>query len=113
MTFHSLKKRDNGQYELQLTLYRDNKDPQVFQAFFNVSPNLKLSTPGGDTYQYYSSNSSGDGDKINRTFIFNRRGGGRGDSAAKAPEPNKLVIQVPSATQEVNIPFELVDLPMP
>jgi hypothetical protein len=125
VTFKSLKKREDGQgrapqqYVMEMVLYRDGKDQQEFQQNFNITPTMKLTDSKGGTFQYRNNGGRGDGESITRTFNFYRTaGGGRGAPPAEAGgsgtnEPVKLVIQIPSATQELNIPFELVDLPMP
>jgi hypothetical protein len=43
-------------------------------------------------------------------FQWRGGGGGGGGSSAEAPDPTKLVIGLASSTQDVAIPFELVDL---
>jgi hypothetical protein len=117
-TFKSLTKNDNGQYNLQIIMYRgDNEDQRTFQqTAFSVEPVLKLTDAGNTRYQSHSSGGSSDGEKVTRHFTFARRGsGGRASAgaAADAPDPTKLVIELATTTQDVAIPFELVDLPLP
>ena len=114
-TFKPLKKAEGGgggQYELEMVIYRDGKDQEAFNAIWQLSPNLKLTDAKGQVFRFSNQGGNGDGEKITRRFRFYNRGGGEpapGDKDA----PIKLVIAVPSATQNVNVPFELVDLPLP
>jgi hypothetical protein len=112
-TFKSLKKVDGqeGQYELSVVFYRDGKDPETFNQMWQMTPNLKLTDAKGEVFRFGGGGGNGDGEKITRQFRFYNRNGGR--NAAPAAEPAKLVITVPSATQQVNVPFELADLPLP
>jgi hypothetical protein len=108
ITFKSLKKRDNGQYILELVYYRDGRDQNVFNQLYNTKVDLKLIDAKDGRYQFYNAGGHGDGESITREFNFSRR-----SNEPNAPEPTKLTIQVPTATQPIDIPFELVDLPMP
>jgi hypothetical protein len=114
LSFNSLTKTENGQYQLELVYYRGERDQQAFNSLWNITPTLKLIDAKDSRYQFNQSGGRGDGEKITRQFTFYRRseGGGR-DTSADAPQPTKLIISVPTATQEIAIPFELVDLPLP
>ena len=106
MTIKSLKK-NNNQYELELVYHRGSTDPQTFsRSHRNLMPNLKLTDASGGSYMARQSGGRGDGESITRTFVFYSRGG-------KPGEPTKLTLEVPTTTQELSIPIELVDLPMP
>jgi hypothetical protein len=111
ITFKSFKKNDTGRYTLELVFARGDMDPQTFQqTAFNNEPGLKLTDSGG-RYQAYSSGGSSSQDEATRQFSFARRA--RAPAAGPPPDPDKLIIEIPTATQDVAIPFELVDLPMP
>jgi hypothetical protein len=108
-TFKSLKK-EGDRYMLEIVFYRDGRDQQEFSQAFNESPSIKLTDAKGRAYRFYNSGGNGDGETITRRFTLQKRS----RDAADAPgEPVKLVIEVPTATQNVPIPFELIDLPMP
>jgi hypothetical protein len=107
-TFKSLKK-DGDRYMLELVFYRDGRNPQEFNQVFNESPTIKLTDAKGRAYGFYNSGGNGDGEKITRRFTLQKRS--RGEEAPG--EPVKLVIEIATATQNVPIPFELLDLPMP
>ena len=115
ITFKSLKKNDAGRYTVEIIMYRGEKEEQqTFQnTAFSTEPVLKLSDSGDGRYQVWSSGGSSDGTKVTRQFQFNRRNPGGSSSAGDPPEPNKLVMEFPTAMQDVAIPFELVDLPLP
>jgi hypothetical protein len=113
ITFKSFKKQDNGRYQLEMVVYRGaDQDQQEFQqSTYNAQPQMELTDAGKGRYQIWSSGGHGSQDEITRQFTFSRRGGEA--AGAASPEPTKVTIQIPTATQEVAIPFELVDLPMP
>ena len=116
--FKSFKKgNDDNQYTLELEMFRGNdEDQNTFQQnAFSSQPNIKLIDNANGRYQAWGGGGSNDGDKVTRQFTLalrNRTAGGRASSDADKA-PNKLIIELPSATQDVPIPFELVDLPMP
>ena len=122
-TFKSLKPAEGGsgggtepRYTVELIVGRGaDEDPQQFQqTAFNTEPVLKLSDGSNGRYQSYSSGGSGGTDSVTRQFTFARRNSGaRASADAEKTQPNKLVIELPTATQDVPIPFELVDMPMP
>jgi hypothetical protein len=115
-TFKSLTKSgDNSGYKLEIVVNRGaDEDQNTFQQnAFNTEPVLKLTDASDGRYQPYSSGGTGGTDSVTRQFQFSRRGGGRAASEKDPPAPTKLVIELPTATQDVPIPFELVDLPMP
>lgn len=110
VTFKSFKKSSGGQYTIEMVYHRDpTQDQQSFNDSWNNEPDMKLIDAKDSRYRLYSSGGRGDDKQITRTFTFARRTAGGDD----APDPTKLVIEVPTAVQEIDIPFELVDLPMP
>jgi len=117
-TFKSVIKSSNGQFTVELITHRgESEDQQTFQqTAYNSQPVMKLIDGGNGSYQSYSSGGHGDGEAVTRQFTFVRRGGGGGGGGggkAGAVEPTKLLIELASSTQDVAIPFELVDLPLP
>ena len=119
ITFKSMTKNERGQYTAEILFYRgENEDQQTFQQnAFSTEPVLKVSDSAKGRYQAYSSGGSSDGEKVTRRFRISRRSPGRAAAGAvskgEPPEPDKLVLEIPSLTQDVAIPFELVDLPLP
>jgi hypothetical protein len=114
ITFKSLTRDDQGEgrYQLELVVYRGDQDMQTWQQdTYNTTPGMELIDPKQGRYQLWNSGGHGGQDEITRQFTFNRRSGEPG--GGKPPEPTKLFIKVPTATQDVAIPFELVDMPMP
>ena len=117
VTFKKLTKNGDGRYTAEFAFYRgENEDQQAFQQnAFQTEPVIKLSDAGDGRYQSWSSGGHSDGKQVTRQFTFNRRdsSGRRVAVSADAPEPNKLVLEVPTDVKDVAIPFELVDLPLP
>ena len=109
VTFKRMTSQENGRYEVELVLSRgENEDAGTFQQnAFNTTPSLKLIDDKDGRYQMWPGGGRGGQDEVVRQFTFNRRGN------SPAAEPTKLVIEIPSATKEIEIPFELVDLPLP
>ncbi len=122
-TFKSFKKTQGGgsepQYNAEFVIYRGaDEDPQTFQQnAFNMEPVLKLTDASNGSYQFWANGGSGGTDSVTRQVTFSRRGGGGGGRRAASDsadaQPNKLVVELPTATADVPIPFELVDMPLP
>ena len=110
--FKSFKSAEStGQYRLELVYHRNaDEDEQSFMAIHHTEPTIKLSDAKNTRYQSHGGGSHGDAKQITRTFTFYRQSGGGGSGDAP---PNRLVIEVATAVQDVKIPFELVDLPLP
>jgi hypothetical protein len=118
VTFKRLSRSGDGHYALEFVFHRgDNEDQQAFQQnAFRTEPVVKLSDASGGRYQSYSSGGRGDANEVTRQFALQRRDSGARRAAGESPdaaEPNKLVLEIPTAVQDVAIPFELVDLPLP
>jgi hypothetical protein len=103
VTFKSLKKQNNGQYILELVFYRDNQDQQEFWRMTSQGLQLHLTDGQGREASYYNNGGSSDQTSSTQRFGFNN---------VQAP-PVKLIIEVPTGMQEISIPFELVNLPLP
>jgi hypothetical protein len=112
VTFKSLKKEGES-YAMELTFYRDDTDQRQFHEIFNETITLKLTDAQNRQYRYHNSGGQGSGDTITRRFTFQPPPKRTSAEAGGASEPVKLVIEVPTGRQEIAIPFELVDLPLP
>jgi hypothetical protein len=113
VTFKQMTREDDGRYKIELVYVRpaDADAGPWQQEIYQTQPPMELIDPKQGRYQSYSSGGHGNQDEITREFSFQRRNNEPG--AAKPPEPTKLIIKLATATQDVAIPFELVDLPMP
>ena len=114
ITFKSMTSSGSGggNYIAQIAFHRgENEDPQAFQQnAWNTESVVKVTDAAKGRYQVWAGGGSGGTDEVTKHFQISRRSGSQ---AAGGSEPNKLVIEVPTATQDVDIPFELVDLPLP
>ena len=81
-------------------------DDRQFNGMWNESIPLHLTDASGNETGFYNSGGRGDNDGIVRMFTFN-------PFKPATAAPVKLVIEVPTGMQEIQIPFELVNLPMP
>jgi len=102
ITFHSLKK-EGSRYVLELVMHRGDGDTQQFYRSFNAPLVCHLTDAKDEEATSYMMGGSGNGDSITRRFGFD----------AGANPPTKLVVDVPGGLQQIDIPFELANLPLP
>jgi hypothetical protein len=112
VTFVSAKRNNNNQYAVKVVLYRDGMDQQAFYDMMNNPSGVRLLDKDGKVWRYSGSGSgSSSGDRYEREMIFyNNRGG---DEANAPGEPVTFVWELPTGTQEITIPFEFSNLPLP
>lgn len=110
ITVISAKRSNENQYEVKLAVYRDGMDQQAFYDWMNNAQGLRLLDKDGNAWRSGGGGSSGSNDRYELTRTFYNNQGGPND---KAGDPVKLVWEIPTGTQEITIPFEFNDLPMP
>jgi len=104
-------KQNGEQYELSMTLYRDDMPQQEWFALQN--PGYTVHLLDKDGRQLTSSGWGGGSNdrEMNYTWTFNRNvWNGRQE---KLGEPFRLVWEIPVETRETTINFEFKDLPLP
>ena len=92
----------NGRYQVQVITTRGDDDPQSF-SMNQTQPRLHLTDAQGNAASQYTMGWNSDADKRTITYGFNPSAGA----------PVKLVVEVPTGVQEIGIPFELDNLPLP
>jgi hypothetical protein len=97
-------------YQVSVVLYRDNMDQQKFFQLIQA-PGVRLFDAQGREFNYNGVNRSGAGDQADAVLNFFARP--RDDGGAGPGEPAKLTWEVSAGTQELVIPFEFADLPLP
>lgn len=107
-----VKHTNDRYYQVHVVFYRENMEQQAFYDMVN-NPAVRLQDDAGREYTYNgynSTNSSGDAYEVK--MMFYRRGPNR-PGEVEAGEPSVLMWEIPTGTQEVAIPFEFTDLPLP
>ena len=122
MTLKEVKKTSDRQYQLTIVFYRDSMDQQKFYEMVN-NPTVRLLDSEGREFSFngnYGGNSSGEQSEMKLGFsqgspggIIRRRIGDAGTPAPAGSEPAKLVWELATSTQEIFVPFEFTDLPLP
>jgi hypothetical protein len=105
-----LKGTTGNLYELKLTIVREGparrqEDWQQWGRGVRVS----VLDAEGKALASRGSNTSGPEDKVTCTYSFGRDL----DTGGKAGVPAKVVVEVPTETREVEVPFEFRDVPLP
>src|SRR6185295_2370613 len=93
----------NKMYRLEFQFLRSDEQDQDFNKLWNEQIGLHLTDANGNEANFYQSGGTGNNEGITRYFSFRQLAGA----------PTKLVIDLSTGIQEINIPFELVNLPMP
>lgn len=105
---------NNRQWTVQVSYYRDGSDMQRF-ADMVQGPCLRLVDAAGNDLRYQpSTRTDANENEASQTltfFRYNRIEGNGNDT--DVTEPAKLIWEVPIDSQELSIPFEFTDLPMP
>jgi hypothetical protein len=105
--FKSLKPEGNDsknkRYRLEFQFLRGDDQDQDFNRLWNEQLGVHLTDSNGTEAGFYQSGGTGNNEGITRYFTFQNLPGA----------PVKLVIDVATGVQEINIPFELANLPMP
>jgi hypothetical protein len=105
VTFHSLKKMAEGKtYRLSVSVSNDAFD-QVAGIRNFLQTRAQLLDDKGRAFKF--AGGGGGGEEFNANYIRNA-----GEDAAVG-EPAKWVIELPSQTHKVRVPFEFKDLPLP
>ncbi len=105
------RKTSEGQYQARVVVYREGVEQQQFHESIN-NPGIRLIDADGREFTYNGANSSNSSnDTYEANFIFSVRGG---MAEPNAPgEPATLLWEFATASQEITIPFDFGDLPLP
>jgi len=110
VTLKEFRKLGERQYQLTLIMYRDGMEQQQFYEMVN-NPNIRLSDADGHDFVFNGANS---GRNTNDSYEARLMFGMRGEPGEAAlGEPATLSWEIPTAVQEITIPFEFSDLPLP
>jgi hypothetical protein len=106
----SFRKTGNNQVHAKLIVHRDGMDQQVLVDLANNPQAVQLLDKDGKPWRYAGGGSSTTGDRLEMDIQFHNNAGGEEDNPG---EPARLVWEVPTAVQEIAIPFEFDNLPLP
>jgi hypothetical protein len=106
----SFLKKDGDNYSAEIIIYRGEQDQQAFNRSLNQQPSLHLTDAQNREYQTQFRGATSDGTK--NTLQYQFRPTSR-DAASKPSEPTKLAMEITTAMQDIEVPFELNDLPLP
>ncbi len=106
----SVTRPNDNQCQVKIIAHRDGMEQQAFYDWMNNRQAMQLLDKDGRAWYPggYSTSSSGDQYETTRQFFNNR-----GDQSDAPGEPVKLIWEIPTGTQEITIPFEFTDLPLP
>ena len=114
VTFHRMARRGD-RYELTASLSPDGVGGGdgggaggTSMLFQSMQTRLRLLNAAGEPLERRGFNSQGNGREMRFTIHFSRGAGAAGPDA-----PAKLVWDVPTETEDVEVQFEFTDLPMP
>ncbi|HEY8668105.1 MAG TPA: hypothetical protein VIL86_15765 [Tepidisphaeraceae bacterium] len=112
-TLKEVKKINERAYQATVVFYREGMDQQAFSEMIN-NPTVKLLDADGKEITFNGTNGStgSSNDQYEVKLQYYRRGKENGDNVDQG-EPAKLVWEVTTGSQEVLIPFEFTDLPLP
>lgn len=108
-----------GNYQAELTIYRDALSESQWQQFQHSVRDLRLITASGGVYRMNGGGGGGSDKELHwSAFLTNDEspfggGGGRPPPERKAGEAVKLVVPFPLEVKDVTVPFEFHDLPIP
>jgi hypothetical protein len=115
VTFHRMARRGDN-YELTASLSPDGVGGGgggggaggASTLFQSMQTRLRLLNAAGEPLERRGFNSQGNGREMRFTIHFARGAGAAGPDA-----PARLVWDVPTETQDLHVPFEFTDLPLP
>jgi len=97
--------------QAHIVVNREGMDQQQFSDTVN-NPSVRVIDVNGHELVYNGSNSgSGGNDAYETRLMFSSRVGG--PEAAAPGDPATPLWELPTAVQEITIPFEFTDLPLP
>jgi len=115
---HKMQKNQNV-YELHATVVRGGLNDQEWQELCNPHDLLRLLDENGHVIPFNGMTESEGGEKqVNFTLTFDAgsdmtSGRGADKATPAASKPAKLVLQIPTETREMAIPFEFTNLTLP
>ncbi|HEY7116108.1 MAG TPA: HEAT repeat domain-containing protein [Tepidisphaeraceae bacterium] len=104
-------KKNGDQYELQMTIYRDQMGEQEWSSMQYPGYALRLLDKDGKALSSRGWGGGFDGKEMNYNWNFARDAWGGEDT--RAGEPFRLVWEIPTQTREMEVRFEFKDLPIP
>jgi hypothetical protein len=109
ITFQSLKKTGGGNYELKLSVSRD--DPNGGGNDWNLLQNGQLTDEKGRLFSYAGGGGGGNDGNGNASYTINYNSFNGGETAHG--EPAKWAIELPANAHTIKVPLEFKDLALP
>lgn len=111
ITIEPIKKVNDRMYQIKLTAYRDGATDEAWSLFnHQIFSSVRIEDADRQPLDRGGWGSAGgDGIKIEGTLNYTRSQRGDKDTG----EPVRLIWRIPVETREIEVPFELRDLPLP
>ena len=107
-----LKKNGKENYELKISIEHDRNivtHQNLLTDWSSLQSSIRLLDAEGRAYQNSGGGGGGDDGKLQYTINFFARN----DGGQQPGDPVKLIWEIPTATKEMEVPFEFRDLPIP
>jgi len=114
ITFKSMKKSGNSNYEAQVTIVRDGDENNSWNDNWQLVQSAQLLDEKGRPWGFGGGGGGGGGNgRYNYSANYYSPGGNREDDANPSGDPAKWQIELPRNSHAMHIPFEFTDLTLP